>query len=96
MTESQHQSASKVNRLIKPAKVEERGSGLSVAIRYQERCYCEVKVGIQQVDVGMGDDDVFDERAVLLIDGIWGTVSVKCRHVQFLSSSSFSRNYLLR
>jgi hypothetical protein len=50
-----------VNRLIKSAKVEERGSGLSVAIRYQERCYCVVKVRMQQVDVGMDDDDVFDE-----------------------------------
>jgi hypothetical protein len=64
-----------VNCLIKPAKVEERGSGLSVAIHYQERCYCVVKVGIQQVNVGMDDDDVFDERAVQLIDEIRGCVS---------------------
>jgi hypothetical protein len=46
---------------------------------------------MQQVNVGMDDDDVFDEQAVHLIDGIRGTVSVQCRHVRFLSSS-FSRN----
>jgi hypothetical protein len=50
-----------VNLLIKPVRAEEKGSGLSVAIRYPERCYCVVKVGMQRVKVGMDDDDVFDE-----------------------------------
>jgi hypothetical protein len=50
-----------VNLLIKLARVEERGSGLSVAIRYPERCYCVVKVRMQRVNVSMDDDDVFDE-----------------------------------
>jgi hypothetical protein len=63
---SQHQLATMVNLLIKLVRAEEKGSGLSVAIRYPERCYysrryCMVKVGMQRVNVGMDDDDVFDE-----------------------------------
>jgi hypothetical protein len=96
MAKNQRQSVIMASLPIRPVRVEEKGSGLSAAIRCSEGCYCSrrhcmVKIGMQRANVGMDEDDVFIERVVQLVGGIRGTVSTQYKRVQFLSFS-FSRN----